>query len=714
MKSLLFVAFLCAVVSAMSLPGPGSVPVNAVPHSTIEQLALRKAAAEWPGAVLGPVLPYVDETGATVGYMFHFRTDGRPFPAYEDAADEVLALSKTLTANTDISKWRSPYAFLLVSARYDRAPIVCYGYGSSEYYAIGRAALSRAKQALGQDAHLSRIYFVNRRTFLEFASNAGKVAVYASHFEQAWYSREEFAQAMAEARGDLVAIDRAATAELHRRDWQEALKHDFTDLTEFYVPSVERAPFYDWSYGCTPTSGAIVLGYIDRTQNYGRLIDYLWQRYDMVEGENDWQIPYAQRECALAMYTDTTTGGTYSTYIANGLRNAANGNGNNYSFTVLDQTGSSGNDWAWSTITSEIGAGRAFIWSAYWESHSLGCFGYRTPEKDVFVHNTWWAPGTWWHYSGDDWSQVCSPRPAGGDARRAEFTSPMGDTFYNSTGRGEILQVGDTASVTWNNFSNPGTKIDLEISTNGGRGWSALAGNLPDNGLYRWYLNPSLTACDSVRLRLKQYQSSTLTSGDGTFGCFHITREPLAPKFIAPPNGQQIFNGPVILTVDSLYSGDSLDFRLIYGSDTLLRQKTTGWTVLVPNQLLTYGRAYKWTCRAHNQFGWGKLGTPWSFWVRFQTGVEEQPPAAQARALDFEPIVARKSGVVFQTGLVGSSALITVYDAAGNRVAELAASDNQRLIWNCTDARGRAVSAGMYFVQLSGARAETRKLVLVD
>ncbi len=714
MKSLVTLALACGALAAMTLPGPGSVPDNAVPYAVVEQLALRKAAAEWPGAKLGTVLPYLDETGATAGYMFHFRTDGRAFPSYDEVADEVAALRKTVTVNTDISRWRSPYAFLLVSARADRAPIVCYGYGSSEYYAVGRKAQARARQVLGQDAYLSRIYFANRRTFLEFAARDGRVAIYAAHFERAWDSRPAFEQAMVAARGEVVAVDRAEISAVHGREWREALERDFTDFAETYVPQVGRAPFYDWSYGCTPTSGAIVLGYIDRTQNYGRLVDYLWQRYDMVEGENDWQIPYTQRECALAMSTDTTTGSTWSTNIASGLRNAANSYSNNYSFTVLDRTGSSGNDWAWSTITSEIGAGRAFIWSAFWESHSLGCFGYRTPEKDVFVHNTWWAPGTWWHYSGDDWSQVCSPTPAGGDARRAEFTAPMGDTFYNSTGRGEVLQVGDTVSVTWNNSGTPGTKVDLEISTNGGRTWSALAGNLPDNGLYRWYLSPSLSACDSVRLRMKQYQNSTLTSGDGTFGCFKLTREPQAPKFIAPPNGQQLFSGPVILTVDSLFSGDSLDFRLIYSGDTILRQKTTGWTVAVPNQLLTYGRSYKWTCRSHNQFGWGQLGTPWSFWVRFQTGVEEQPATARPARFSCEAVASRKSGVLFQTGTVGAGSAIAVYDAAGNRVRELAAGDNERIAWDCTDAQGRRVSTGMYFVQLSGAAPETRKLVLVD
>jgi hypothetical protein len=702
MKTTLLLFAAVTALAAMPIPDAGMTHANAVPFETVKGLALRRAQAEYPGARLGTVAPYVDENGFTVAYLFHFRTDGKAFPGYEQVAEDVLAERAKLTANTDLTRWTSKYAFVLVSARYDRAPILCFGYGTSEFYAIAEAGLARAQAQLGTDARLSRVLFVAPATFLEFENGGGERLVLSNHFERSWDSREGFRQYVSAAKAS--AGDDAGAAEAHRREWQQALSSDFKEFTEVYVPNVGRAPFYDWSYGCTPTSGAIVLGYIDRTQNYGRLVDWYWQRWDNVEGENDWQIPNTQRECALTMHTDTNSGGTYVMNIAAGLRTAANNN--SYSFTVTEADGYSGNDWAWSTITSQIGSGYAFIWSAMWESHSLACFGYRTDDKYVYVHNTWWAPAVWWAHSGADDSHVASPHPSGGDARKIEITWPVGDTLYNSTGRGEVVQIGDTADITWNNFGNPGTKVVIELSTNGGRNWSSVASNAPDNGSYTWYVQPSTQACDSVRLRLTQYNSSTVTAADGSFGCFHLTREPLAPMPLSPPNGQQIFQPPIVLVVDSTVAGvDSYDFRLALGTDTIWRQRGTSPQCPVPDSILTTNRSHKWLVRAHNQFGWGANSVAWSFWVRFDpSAIAEQRPARTGPGLKVKSIVRLSEGLLGFSVSGVEDGRLTLFDATGSKVRDFAVS-NGSATWDLRDRLGRTAEAGLYFARLETAGA---------
>lgn len=707
---LLFAAF--AVLSAMPVPDPGMTPANAVPFETVKGLALRRAQAEYPGARLGTVVPYVDEDGFTVAYMFHFRTDGKQFPGYEQVAADVQVERKTLTANTDIAHRKSAYAFVLVSARYDRAPVLCFGYGSSEFYAIATEALARAQASLGSDARLKHVLFVAPATYLEFETGDGRQMVISNHFERTWQSESEFAAYVTAAKA-AAGFDAGAEA-IHRSEWQQSAGRDLGPFTEAYVPNVELAPFYDWSYGCSPTSGAMVLGYIDRTQNYGRLVDWYWQRWDMVEGEEDYQIPNIQRECAIAMHTDTTTGSTYMMYIASGLQTAANNN--SYSFSVNDQTGYSGNDWAWTTITSEINSGHAIEWSASWETHSLACFGYRTDDKYVFVHNTWWAPGEWWAHSGNDQSDVATPHPAGGDAHKLRMTYPLGDTFYNSTGRGEVVQVGETCHVTWDNASSPGTKVVVDLSTNGGRTWSSIATNAADNGDYPWFIGTSTAACDSARLRLTQYNSSTVTSADGSFGCFHITREPLAPSPLSPPNGQQVFQPPVTLVVDSTVAGvDSFDFRLAYGTDTLWRQRGAAWQCPVPDSLFTYGHNYKWVVRAHNQFGWGKNSTVWSFWVRFSpTGVVEQRPVQTGPGLKMKSIIRLSEGHLGFSVSGVEDGHLTVFDATGSKVTEFAVKSGS-VAWDLRDQLGRKVGSGLYFVRLETASATlTRRFILTD
>lgn len=705
------------MLAALPMPEWGTTPPNAVDFETVRQLVLRKADAEWPGCRVGTILPYVDETGATVGYLFHFRTDGAPFPEQEQVTRDVLADRERLTMNTDLTKWRSRYSYILASARYDLAPFVCFGYGSSEYYAIGEEAQRRAREVLGDDAALSRIYFIECRAFLEFGNSAGEYVVMSNHFEQTWNSRESFREYVEKGRAWERAQDWYNADEIeqiHRQEWQDAFQRDFTDFAEYYVPNVHRAPFYNWGYGCSPTAGAMVLGYIDRTQSYGRLVDHYWQRYDPVLKGMNYQNPNTQYECAVAMKTDTVNnGGTYMSAIPSGLRNAANGYGNNYSFTVSSVNGTSSNDWAWSTTMSEINNGYAHVWSVTWQAHSLACFGYRTEDKYVYVHNTWWAPAAWWAHSGSGTSQIASPRPVGAEPRKLELVYPRGDTNYNRTGGGEVLQAGDTVSVIWDNYGNPGTGVTIEYSVTGGKSWQLLASGVPDNGLYKWYVSPTLGAQESVRLRLKQYNGTTLTSGDGTISNFTIQREPMPPKFYGPPNGQQIFNPPVVLMVDSLYSGDSLDFRLMYGTDTIMRYRTTDWWCQIPDGVLIYGRCYKWTCRARNRFGWGNFGTQWSFWVRF-TGVSEEKPARAESGLRVTGVNSLEGEAVFQVSRPAAGVRLVVYNALGSVVREITA-DQPRVVWDLRDQSGVKQSAGFYFAQLVGAAGTpTAKFVLVD
>ncbi len=696
MKILLVILLAAGLLPAMNLPEPGGPPPNAVDFATVQQLALRKAQAEWPGCQPGPVVPYVDEQGQTVAYMFHFRTDGKEFPDYEQVVADILQERAGLTANTDLTRWRSRYAHLLISARYDRTPIVCYGYGTSDYYAVAPEGLRRARQILGDDAFLSRIYFVAPVTFLEFANQQGGTVIFSAHFEQSWNSRAQFQRHVAElkAQAGIGPEDPVATAH-YRQEWETALTRDYSSWNEVYIPGAEQAPFYDWSYGCTPTSAAMVMGYIDRVLGYGRLVDWFWQRWDMVEGEWDKQIPNVQRECALRMFTDTTSGGTTIGAIAQGLYLVAWDN--DYpSFEIVEELGTSGNDWAWETIVREFDAGYPMVWSAIWAIHSLAGYGYRTPEKDLFVHNTWWQPAEWWHYSGNERSHVASVHPAGRDARCLRLLYPLGDTFYNSFGRGETLQIGDTVRVRWDNSGNPGDGVAIDISFDAGRSWSRLD-SVPDQGHYDWLISPDYQAQESVRLRLRQYYQGTLTAGDGTFGCFRLVREPLAPKYLAPQNGLPVTQPPVVLMIDTLRTDfDSAHFVLWKGTaDTVLNLRTTSRRCTIPEGLLVYNQTYKWVCRAHNRFGWGEFGPMWSFRVGFRPGVEEHNAAPEAE-IPGPTIRLRRQGFVAPAG-----SRYEIYNAAGRLVCRLEAEAAVRL------------PAGMYFVR-SPERRLVRKLVVLE
>jgi len=719
MKMFAGLVALFVLAVAMPMPETGTTPPNAVPFETVRNVALTWAANEFPGAKLGTAIPYIDENGNTVAWMFHFRTDGKAFPNYSQIAADVQVERQTLTVSTDLSRWRSKYSHMLVSARRDRAPVIRFGYGTSEYYAIAATALARAQQTLGPEARLSRIYFVSPSTYLEFENPTGKSTVLSEHFERIWDSRAAFTGYVTHARAQIrqqYPGEEEAAAKYENGRWDHAFDPKLGSLSETFVPNYGLAPFYDRSYGCSPTSGAMVFGYVDRLQKSGRLVDWFFQRYDSIEGENDWQVPNVQLECAIAMATNDS-GGTYPGNIAIGLTQVGHDNG--YAgLSVANTTGRSGNDWAWSTLTSAIDAGHAMVWSAMWEQHSLACFGYRTEDKYVYVHNTWWTPAEWWAHSGSDYSYLAVVTPDAGDAHNIRLTYPLGDTFYNSTGRGEALYVGDTCRITWES-GTPGTKVDIDVSTDGGRNWQNAAAGVADSGAYHWYVPLSFPTCDSVRLRVSQYNGSTLTSADGTIGCFHVYREPPPPPQIAPPNGLpiRVDNLPVVLEVDSVKAiCDSIHFKLIQGLDTLLEQNGPSAHCALPDTMLVYNKTYKWIVRGHDhQWGWGPWSIPWSFRI-VPVGVEEAKPAPVNYAFSVSAINRLDAGSVqFDVRMAVPGSKLIVYDALGNVVRELVVVQPSQLTWDMTDVAGRKLAAGLYFARLAGGATQpTAKLVLLD
>jgi hypothetical protein len=219
-----------------------------------------------------------------------------------------------------------------------------------------------------------------------------------------------------------------------------------------------------------------------------------------------------------------------------------------------------------------------------------------------------------------------------------------------------------------------------------------------------------------VRLRLSQYNGSTLTSGDGTFGCFRTLREALPPPQIAPPNGLPIQDGlPVVLTVDSVRAAcDSIHFKLVQGLDTLLQQIGPSAHCVLPDSLLQL-KTYKWIVRGQNQWGWGPWSTPWSFRI-VPAAVEEEKPAPVVSAFSAPAVNRLASGSVqFDVSMALPGSKLIVYDALGNVIRELVVAQPSRLAWDMTDATGRKLAAGLYFARLAGGATQpTAKLVLLD
>lgn len=168
------------------------------------------------------------------------------------------------------------------------------------------------------------------------------------------------------------------------------------------VPYPQLMEEYYWSYGCTPTAAAMVLGYWDNYVSgtgkfmFGRLIDYY--RID-THNNDDTQhskhnIPNILEELKISMST-ASDGDTSFGNISSGVINVTN-TSNAYSFSSNMYEGSINcPDWCWGRIVNEINNNRPFIWNInWWEGlnyigHSLAALGYRD-DKYVILYDTWW------------------------------------------------------------------------------------------------------------------------------------------------------------------------------------------------------------------------------------------------------------------------------------------------------------------------------------
>jgi len=704
---------------------PLSAPDQAVPFTTVQQVADGRARSLWPDAVEGDVVPMSDVDGKVVAYTFHYRVDGKPFPDYATAAAEIAEEMPALANPANHSR----YAYVVASARYDRAPILCYGEGGTEFLVTLERARERAAGAVGANPVLAQVYYVWPLSYYEFQSGAGSVILEAHTFVRqstvAEFKRD-VRNSMAVAVSTLGSNVEAARGECARKmaaEWNRYLTQAGAfDTTEVFVQGYRLAPFYDWSYGCSPTSGTMVAGYLDIAQGYGRCIYDFFERRDSLEAEQDYQVPWAQREMSFDFNTDTSRGGTSVYDISPGLSSFGSSKG--YSWDVFSVSGGYQNDWAWPSDSDEISNGYSMVWSVGFPAtnmyHSLAEFGCRLETKDMYVHNTWWTPAAWWHYtdgSHQSWTYVSSVHASGASAHHLILQYPKGDTLYNHTGSGDIVWVGRDCRICWDNGGAPSDSVNIDLSIDSGYTWQNIAHGVHDSGAYHW--TPSgLPASLKARLRLKAFSGGGYVAGDGSIGEFRLVTTPLEPLQLSPLNGRPLSTLPVVLVINTMPYVDSFDFKLYGGGETLFDAKTVALCCTVPTGLFQYNHYYNWIVRAHNSFGWGVWSGPWSFIARF-AGVEESDRPGLVLALSLEAAVAtRRCGIRLQLPEAGD-VNVSVFDVAGRPVRTLASrfmpAGVHELTWNRLDNQGRSVAAGCYFVRL-GVNRKTlvRKLELVE
>lgn len=312
--------------------------------------------------------------------------------------------------------------------------------------------------------------------------------------------------------------------QLARQKWEKYFNtaNFSTRQDSSYIPGV---PWIDWVYGCSPTAASMIFWYWD-PYGYGRLVDHFFTRWD--PPYSAWKdCANVNRELALAMYTDSMTGGTYINNILPGMITVANSyNGYSCSGSTSPQ-GGSWNRYQFSWIKGEINAGRPCHWSILnyyyggdFINHSVTGVGYQIILPDTFVqiHTTWGWSGEplWplWTYNNGIYSRdyVVTFIPGGMVNDNIFLDGPQGPGFVFKNIKYKIK------------WTNIGSQIDhVKIWYSIGRKassydslyWTLITANAPNTEEYLW------TAPDqdsSLRINLAGLNSSNQRlAADGGF-----------------------------------------------------------------------------------------------------------------------------------------------------------------------------------------------------
>lgn len=131
-----------------------------------------------------------------------------------------------------------------------------------------------------------------------------------------------------------------------------------------------------------------------------------------------------------------------------------------------------------------------------------------------------------WKVGSTDYGKTASYRIAAGSPA-ITVTSPDG---------GETWNVGESRTITWENFGNPGASVKIELSRDGGATWSTIAASTPNDQSHPW----TVSAPGSTQCRIRVTSTSTAAYTDTSNGNFTIFQDTTPPT----PNPMTWANEP--------------------------------------------------------------------------------------------------------------------------------------------------------------------------
>jgi len=421
---------------------------------------------------------------------------------YYDIDDEIVAYAIVFeTLN------KEPVT-IIMGARVDCTPIFEFSKSLPRIYTALEKAKKKACVLSGTPVKFNRVYYFGPLSeYFSFSNRTQEILINAYSFEI--YDKDSFKMP--------AKKDRKIEAALKRK-WQDYLFQK--DYPKQYTGYVDSVPFVDWSYGSRSSSAAMILWYWD-PKDYGRLVDFFFDRWDQPSSQWDYNLPNVIREIAMAI-GDTLPGGRDIIYVTDSL--------NGYNFqSEISPVGNQGNQFNFSWIKNEIDNGRPFLWEVYYYyysgqfiNHCCCGVGYDIipPDTFVIVHDTWhqvdrsWALWTY-HQGTYSYDLVITIVPGGANPNNIFITFP--------TDSGIVFQYNTPVDITWDSYGSDIDYVKLwYASTYDSIEWKLIDSLAPNTGIYTWIV-PGESLCARINLQAFSVLDS-LEAADGSF--YSFTTEP--------------------------------------------------------------------------------------------------------------------------------------------------------------------------------------------
>jgi len=484
-----------------------------IPFDEILAIANRNATALWGDVYPAEPIPYYGIDDEIVAWRFNYSI-GKPFPAKEEL---LLQIQNFEIVKDSYKQWGGDkFGRILIGARANMPVLLEYSKCLSAEYALGNKLNQLINEAFqGKNASNGKIYYLNHfNTWHQVISENTTKYVCTSptggildtiHFYEKKAQSEIFCET-----GDFSKL------------WN-SYKNGFVAPTDGdkYIPYHECMPFYDWSFGCSPTAAAMLFAWYDYrslfvTSKYPYFVGWHYQRFDNVENETDYNVCNLQLDLALAMSTDTMTGSTQSYNIDDGMSWVAN-HQRGYNFDIVNRY-----TLLWTRLTDDIDAGKPLIVSI--PGHSTTGVGYNGSTDMAITHYTHDPPNHLVWVSRWDIDMITRVSSGGQKGSAIQLTRPVGDQLYNHNGNGEVYSAGNYAEITWLSDYVPGSWVDLLYSTDGGHSFETIVSGTENDGLYNWLIPAGIssTSCRVIANLRTPDMEPYIAGADGSRGNFII------------------------------------------------------------------------------------------------------------------------------------------------------------------------------------------------